>query len=294
MRINEIFSEILDLFIILTVLSKVIIDPSDQNFFWLKFSKSGWLLTFFEKSIELSAILKVHFHSNNLSEKLPEGSKHKMWNLLNETCWADTDQFNTERFRSSETKFKIVVNLENTHVLLVFDDSEINSIGINSVNDFTEKDTVIESVEEGFTVGSDWEVVSKIWITLKDSIDQFSESGDLIWAKEMFTTVLVLSDSFESIWVCSLHFNHHIDELTPANDSISILIVFFNHGGGLLISGGSVSHFFHDRFELFLVHVSILVGIEVLEGLDEARDFLWSKVLSLFSGDIVGAGGFHL
>ena len=160
-----------------------------------------------------------------------------MWNLLDETCWIDTNQFNTERFRGSETEFKIVVNLENTHVLIVFDNSKINGIWVNNVNDFTEEDTVIESVEEGFTVGSDWEIICKIWIILKDNINQFSESGDLRWRNGMFSTVLILGDGFESIWVRTFQFNHHIDKFTPANNSIGILIVFLNHGNGLLISG---------------------------------------------------------
>tara|TARA_B110000285_G_scaffold87070_1_gene99750 strand:+ start:644 stop:895 length:252 start_codon:yes stop_codon:yes gene_type:complete len=82
-----------------------------------------------------------------------------MWYFLDEISWSNTDQFNTKSFGCSETQFKIVVNFENTHVFGVFDDSEINRIWINNVNDFTEKDTIIESVEERITISSDWEIV---------------------------------------------------------------------------------------------------------------------------------------
>ena len=82
-----------------------------------------------------------------------------MWNLLDETIWSNTNQFNSKRFRCSETKFKIVVNLENTHVWNIFDDSKINRIWVDSSNDFSEKHTVIERMEERFTIASDWEIV---------------------------------------------------------------------------------------------------------------------------------------
>lgn len=104
-----------------------------------------------------------------------------MWNLLDEISWSNTNQFNTERFGCSETQLKIVVNFKNTHVFSIFDDSKINGIWINNGNNFTEKDTVIERVEERVAIASDWKVLCKIGIILKDNVNQFRECCNLCW-----------------------------------------------------------------------------------------------------------------
>ena len=171
-----------------------------------------------------------------------------MWNLFDEIGWSDTNQFNSERFGCSETQFKIVVNFENRHVFNIFDNSEINGICINNVNNFTEKDTIIESVEERITIACNWEIISTVFVTLENNIDQFRESGYLSWGIRMLSTMLILNlsncgsisicaDFTKSIWVVWLGFNHHSKELTPTNNSILIGIICIKH----CLSSGIIS-----------------------------------------------------
>lgn len=83
---------------------------------------------------------------------------------------------------------------------------------------------------------------------------------------------------------------HHVEELNPIDDTVSVFIHALEHFLDLCIVDLGVSHTVEGIFEFCTVDRAIRVCVIALEGIDHLCDLFCAKVLAICEGHIVSLG----
>lgn len=81
---------------------------------------------------------------------------------------------------------------------------------------------------------------------------------------------------------------HHIEELEPVNDTVSVLVDLFEHLSDLFVGDVAMAHAMERILELSSVDGAVAVRVVPFERLDHFGDLLRVKVLFVREGHVVG------
>ena len=222
---------------------------------------------------------------------MPKDTKHQVGGFVKESLSVNSDNFD-HCFGDSEGLIEVFTNLIDIDIGASVDGTHIDSVFLDVVNQVDEDHTVRACMEEVFVVRIDGKSLLDKCVLGALSVDSTCNHTDFFAKVVVVTTRLScnLSSSLASFCgkgstkiLLSRRFDHlhHIEELDPFNDTVSVFVDTGEHLLDLLISDITVTHAIEHSLELTSINRAIGVLIIGLESSDHLRDLLRVEVLSV-------------
>ena len=222
---------------------------------------------------------------------MPKDTKHQVGGLVKEGLSVNSDDFN-HCLGDSESLIEIFTDLVDVDVGARVDGTHIDSVFLDVVDQVDEDHTVRASMEEVFVVGIDGKSLLDKRVFSACSVDSTGNHTDFFTKVVVVTTRLSgnLSSSLASFGdegstevLLSRLFDHlhHVEELDPLNDTVSVFVDTSEHLLDLLVADITVTHALESSLEFTCINCAIGVLIIGLESSDHLCDLLRVEVLSV-------------
>jgi len=174
-RVLEILAKVSDL-TLLTSLSQVVVNPSNQEFFSGKLHEFTEFLTILEEAVDLRSFRDGYLLDGNKAGHLPANTKEHVGLLLKEDGGVDTDKLYSTS-GGSDAQLDILTGLENVagSVLALVHGSHIDSVLVDGAEQANEDHTVSHNVPKVVALGVDREALTDELVVVENVVEESSD-----------------------------------------------------------------------------------------------------------------------
>lgn len=239
--------------------AQVEIHPANKDLLRFQLLKIGELFSVLKKTIDLRAISQLDAFHGKKADKLPQDTKHQIGCLVQEGLSIDTDNL-YHSFCDGKCLVKVLTHFVDVEVGALVDGTHVNGILLDVIDHVDKEHTIGASVEQIVIVGVNRQSLLDKLIVLARAVKSTSNNADFFTEVVVMTTRcrgdlggsgtgFGLNRSTESGLTGLLDKLHHIKELNPVDDTVSVFVNTIEHRSNLIVADIVVAHAFERIFK---------------------------------------------